>query len=327
MGAANNEVRTLADLPANELHPGSYRTRVQALAKEHGLKYEFWDIKELKKRKAGAFLAVTRADPNSEGGIACIRYVPKSRNSKTKTLSLVGKGICFDTGGYNVKGSAYMLGMHGDMTGSALAFALVGYFAQIKAPFEVHAYLALAENLISPTAYKPNEVVIASDGTSIEVVDTDAEGRMILADTLAFARQEKPDLMIDFATLTGAAVRALDTRKSAVFSHDEKLAQQAVRCGEASGERLWTFPLDEDYKKGLKSKIADFLQCSSSNAADHIYAATLLSHFAGKETPWLHVDLASCENKGGLGLINSDTTGFGILWADTMVREYFKLKS
>lgn len=323
LGAANNEVRTLADLPANELTPGHYRKRIQGLAQAHGLLYEFWDHKELTRRKAGAFLAVTRADPHSEGGIACIQYIPKKRSKKTKVLALVGKGICFDTGGYNIKGGSSMLGMHGDMTGSALAFALVGFFAQMKVDFEVRAYLALAENLISPTAYKPNECVIASDGTSIEVVDTDAEGRMILSDTLAQARLGKPNLMIDFATLTGAAVRALDTRKSAVFSNDRKLAERAVECGEAVGERLWWFPIDEDYKKGLKSKIADLLQCSSSNAADHIYAAAFLSNFAGAETPWLHVDLSACENKGGLGLISSDTTGFGVLWAAHFVSEYF----
>jgi leucyl aminopeptidase len=191
----------------------------------------------------------------------------------------------------------------------------------MKADIEVHAYLALAENLISPTAFKPNEVVIASDGTSIEVVDTDAEGRMVLSDTLAFARKGKPDLLIDYATLTGAAIRSLDRRKSAVFSHREDLAQLAVKCGDASGERVWYFPLDADYRKGLKSKIADILQCSESNNADHIYAATFLSHFVGKETPWVHVDLVACEAKGGLGLIGSDTTGFGVLWTDEFVRE------
>jgi leucyl aminopeptidase/proline iminopeptidase len=210
------------------------------------------------------------------------------------------------------------------MTGSALALSLCGYFARTQADIEVHAYMALAENLISPTAYKPNEVVVASDGTSIEVVDTDAEGRMVLADTLAFARKGKPDLLIDYATLTGAAIRSLDRKKSAVFSHThrEDLAQLAVRCGDQSGERVWYFPLDADYRKGLKSRIADLLQCSESSNADHIYAATFLSHFVGAETPWVHVDLVACENKGGLGLIGTDTTGFGVLWTDTFVKEF-----
>ncbi len=321
LGQTNNEVRTLADLPANELNPANYRAQIQSYAREHGLSFEFWDRKELTRKKAGAFLAVTRADPNTAGGIAIVKYAPRGKSKNRKKLTLVGKGICFDTGGYNIKPGNYMLGMHGDMTGSALALSLCGYFAKTKADIEVHAYLALAENLISPTAYKPNEVVVASDGTSIEVVDTDAEGRMILADTLAFARQGKPDLLIDYATLTGAAIRSLDRRKSAVFSHREDLAQLAVRCGDSSGERVWYFPLDSDYRKGLKSKIADILQCSESSNADHIYAATFLSHFVGTETPWVHVDLVACENKGGLGLIGSDTTGFGVLWTDAFIRE------
>ncbi|MFL5812460.1 MAG: M17 family metallopeptidase [Bdellovibrionia bacterium] len=324
LGRANNEVRTLADLPANELNPANYRARIQAYAREHGLSFEFWDRKELARKKAGAFLAVTRADPNTSGGIAILKYVPRSKSKNRKKITLVGKGICFDTGGYNIKPGNYMLGMHGDMTGSALALALCGYFARTQADVEVHAYMALAENLISPTAYKPNEVVIASDGTSIEVVDTDAEGRMILADTLAFARKGKPDLLIDYATLTGAAIRALDRKKSAVFSHThrEDLAQMAVRCGDQSGERVWYFPLDADYRKGLKSKIADILQCSESSNADHIYAATFLSHFVGSETPWVHVDLVAGESKGGLGLIGTDTTGFGVLWTDSFVKEF-----
>jgi len=320
LGDANNLVRTLADLPSNELHPGSYRTRAKAFAREHGLSYQFWSIADLEKKKAGAFLAVNKADPHSQAGIAILKYVPKKKpKAKSPVVALVGKGLCFDTGGYNVKTGSYMLGMHGDMTGSALAMALCGHFARIEAPFEVHAYLALAENLISPTAYKPNDVVIACDGTAIEVVDTDAEGRMVLSDTLALVRRTEPTLCIDYATLTGAAIRSLDTRRSAVFSNDPKLAQAAVEAGDRSGERTWTFPIGEDYREVLKSKIADIMQCAPVNNADHIYAATFLSHFIGDETPWLHLDLVAAENKGGLGLAGSDTTGFGVFWTDAIV--------
>lgn len=321
---ANNEVRTLAELPANELTPRAYREHVRKYAQKEGLQFEFWNIAELKKRKAGAFLAVARADQNSEGGIIHLKYSPRS--SKKPVLALVGKGICFDTGGYNIKTGSYMLGMHGDMTGSALALALCGLLSRLKVDFEVHAYLAIAENLISPTAYKPNEVVIASDGTSIEVVDTDAEGRMILADTLVQVRKQKPSLAIDFATLTGAAIRALDTRRSAVFSNRTELLEASVQAGERSGERTWPFPIGEDYRKELDSKIADIMQCASGNNSDHIYAATFLSHFIGEEIPWIHVDLSSTKNKGGLGLISSQTTGFGVLWAMEFIQYWMNNK-
>ncbi len=321
LGDANNSVRTLADMPANELNPATYEAHARDFAKSHGLSYEFWDIAELKKKKAGAFLAVNRADPDSKAGIVILKYRPKKPSKNTPVLALVGKGLCFDTGGYNVKTGSYMYGMHGDMTGSALAIALCGYFAKTQAPFEVHAYLAIAENLISPTAYKPNEVVIACDGTSIEVIDTDAEGRMVLSDTLALVRRTKPTLCIDYATLTGAAIRSLDTRRAAVFSNREDLAELAVAAGRKSGERTWSFPIGEDYRDMLKSKIADLQQCASVNNADHIYAATFLSHFIGDETPWVHVDLVPAENKGGLGLASTDTTGFGVLWTRQFVTE------
>lgn len=324
LGQANNTVRTLADLPANELTPASYQARARDFSRSHGLSYEFWNLAELKRRKAGAFLAVNRADPASKAGIAVLKYRPKKAGKKTPVLALVGKGLCFDTGGYNIKTGSYMYGMHGDMTGSALAIALCGYFAQAEAPFEVHAYLALAENLISPTAYKPNEVVVACDGTSIEVIDTDAEGRMVLSDTLALVRRTRPDLCIDFATLTGAAIRSLDTRRGAVFSNREALARLAVETGEESGERTWSFPIGEDYREGLKSKVADLQQCGSGNNADHIYAATFLSHFIGDETPWVHMDLAPAENKGGLGLAGTDTTGFGVFWTRQFAQQALK---
>jgi leucyl aminopeptidase len=319
LGDANNSVRTLADMPANELNPATYEAHAREFAKSHGLSYEFWNIAELKKKKAGAFLAVNRADPDSKSGIVILKYRPKKASKNTPVLALVGKGLCFDTGGYNIKTGSYMYGMHGDMTGSALAIALCGYFAQTDAPFEVHAYLAIAENLISPTAYKPNEVVVACDGTSIEVIDTDAEGRMVLSDTLALVRRTKPTLCIDYATLTGAAIRSLDTRRAAVFSNREELAELAVSAGRKSGERTWSFPIGDDYREMLKSKIADLQQCASVNNADHIYAATFLSHFIGDETPWVHVDLVPAENKGGLGLASTDTTGFGVFWTREFV--------
>ncbi len=322
LGLANRLVRTLAELPANVLDSRRYVSLIEELAEDHDLGFEFWDCKTLQSKGAGAFLAVARADLNAHMGIAKLHYQPKQlgkKKTKTKKLVLVGKGLCFDTGGYNIKTESHMLGMHGDMTGSAVALALCLYFASIEAPIEVITYLAVAENLISPTAYRSNEVVIASDGTSIEVIDTDAEGRMVLADTLAFARKEEADLVLDFATLTGAAVRSLDTRYGAVFSHDTKLAALAVKAGELSGERTWSFPLSEDYREQLKSTVADLQQCASSSCADHIYAATFLSHFIGKETPWVHLDLVACKNKGGLGLIANEQTGFGVLWAERLI--------
>lgn len=322
LAAGNNLVRTLGQAPSNVLSPGSYRKQIEARAKQRKYKTEFLDRKALTNLGAGAFLAVTQGSLEDEGGIMHL-HVPAKAKAKKK-LVLVGKGLCFDTGGYNIKTGPYMNGMHKDMLGSAIALAIFETIAEMNWDLDVHAYLALAENLISHRAYRPNDVVTALDGTTIEVVDTDAEGRMVLSDTLALARKEKPDLLIDFATLTGSAIRALDTKRCAVFSPDPELARLGFDVGEACGERTWVFPMGDDFKEGLKSDIADLLQCSHGPNADHSYAATFLHHFVGRETPWLHLDLTAANNKGGLGLVGSETTGFGVRWGYEVAKRYFK---
>ena len=324
-GESANLIRTLAEMPANELRPESYAAKAKAFAKEWGAKYEFYDQKMLKKRGAGGFLAVVQADHSHAYGIAKLTYKPKGKSSGRK-IALVGKGLCFDTGGYNIKTGDYMLEMHRDMTGSAVALATLGHLIRTHSKDEIECYLALAENLISATAYKPNEVVIASNGVSIEVVDTDAEGRMALSDTLVLACESNPDLVIDYATLTGAVIRAIDTRRSGVFSNRDSLRELAVEAGEVSGERVWGFPIGEDYWEAIQSDIADVRQCATTNNSDHIYAATFLSSFVKPEIPWLHVDLAAESNKGGLGLSAKDVTGYGVRLTDEILRRFRKEK-
>lgn len=322
LGEKNSLVRTLASMPPNVLNPREYKKILQKRSKDLHYSYKFLDTSALKKLGAGSMLAVMSADPNSEGGIAHLTYKPKSKTKATPVISIVGKGLCFDTGGYNVK-TSHMYTMHRDMTGSAVALAVFESLAEMKAPFEVHAFLAIAENYISPTGYKPNDVVTAMDGTSIEVVDTDAEGRMVLCDTLCYSKEVKPDLILDFATLTGAAVYSIGTRRAAVFSNVSKAGEMAVDVGNQTGERCWLFPIGEDYCENIKSDVADILQCSSVRGVDHINAATFLSHFVGN-TPWVHMDLSPEENKGGLGLVGTDVTGFGVRWGLKFIEKYFK---
>jgi leucyl aminopeptidase len=322
LGRAANHSRDLTDRPPNDLNPAGYRKHLEQIVKKNTFQYSFLDTKELKKIGAGAFLAVVSADPDTASGIAKVTYAPKKRS--LGKVALVGKGLCFDTGGYNIKTGTYMHGMHGDMQGSAVALATLEALAEMQAPFHVTAYLAIAENLISPTAFRPNDVVVACNGMSIEVVDTDAEGRMVLSDTLALASLDEPDLIIDYATLTGSVIRALDKRRSGVYSNVAKLGALAVEVGESVGERLWNFPIGRDYFELLKSEIADIKQLNPAFNADHIYAASFLSRFVGKKIPWLHVDLAAGDYKGGLGLISSDTTGFGSAWTVALLEKYFK---
>jgi leucyl aminopeptidase len=224
----------------------------------------------------------------------------------------VGKGICFDTGGTNLKPFRSMLDMHEDMQGSAVALGTLLALTRIGYRRPVDCWLAITENRIGPDAYNSRDVVTAANGVTIEVIHTDAEGRMALADTLALAGREQPGLIIDYATLTGACVAALTHRYSGVFGNRPELVTAAVEAGRASGERLWPFPMDEDFDEALESRVADVLQCSVDNDGDHILAARFLQRFVPKDTPWLHIDLSAGHNKGGLGLAPTAQTGFGV---------------
>jgi len=205
-----------------------------------------------------------------------------------------------------------MNGMHEDMQGSAVALGTLLALSRLKVNYPVDCWLALAENHIGSKAYKPNDVVTACNGTSIEVKHTDAEGRMVLADTLALASKEKPHVMIDYATLTGACIYSLSSRYSGVFSNRDSLHAPLTTAGRDSGERVWPFPLDKDFDDSLKSDIADTLQCTLEGDADHILAARFLKRFVDDDIHWVHVDLAASNHKGGLGHIATDTTGFGV---------------
>ena len=307
----NALARSLSMLPSNKLTPSIYLRRVKELARDNKWKLEFYDTKALQKKKAGAFLAVSQGSPTADAGIVRLRYTPVKTSRKGK-LTLVGKGICYDTGGTNLKPANYMFGMHEDMQGSAVALGTFLTLTRMKVHFPVECWMALAMNHIGPKAYKPNDVVKASDGTTIEVVHTDAEGRMVLADTLALASKLKPKLMIDYATLTGACMYSLGTAYSGAFTNKEEFIPTLVEAGKDSGERVWSFPMDEDFDKAIESDIADVKQCSLEAGMDHILASRFLQRFVKNDTPWIHIDLSSSNRKGGLAHIPTDTTGFGI---------------
>src|SRR5581483_3570941 len=250
-----------------------------------------------------------------DAGIAHLTYRPRGNKSRSPDIALVGKGILFDTGGVNVKPHRSMLDMHTDMSGSAVALATLLALAELEAPFAIDAWLAITENQIGPTAYRPQEVVTASNGVTIQVIHTDAEGRMVLADTLALAGKTQPRFMIDFATLTGAAVYSLTERMSGVLTNRPALAAKLVAAGRESGERVWNFPFEADYDSDLESKVADVLQCSVDGKGDHILATRFLSRFVPESVAWAHVDLSSATRSGGLGHVNTDVTGFGVRYA------------
>ncbi len=310
----NNLARYLTALPPNELTPDRYRRDVLSLARSRGWRAEFFDLKKLQRLGAGAFIAVAQGSPQPDAGILHLRYTPR-RTSKRPPVALVGKGICFDTGGTNLKSARHMHGMHEDMEGSAVALGTLLALTELKVDFPVDCWLALAQNHIGPKAYRQNEVVRSANGTTIEIVHTDAEGRMVLADTLTLAARAKPRLIIDYATLTGSCIGALGTRMSGVLTNRRDWVSTLIDSGEESGERVWPFPLPADYDELLKSDIADVKQCTVDSEADQILAALFLQRFVPREIGWVHVDLASGNNKGGLAHVPTDATGFGVRFA------------
>ena len=297
--------RYLATLPSTELTPSVYLKRVGLLARQNGLQMQFLDVATLKRKKAGAFLAVAQGSPKADAGIIRLRYIPKGR-SRQAPVALVGKGICFDTGGVNVKPARFMLGMQGDMQGSAVALG------SLLALAELEAWLAIAMNHIGPNAYKPTDVVTACNGTTIEVIHTDAEGRMVLADSLALCSREKPRLIIDYATLTGSCVSAIGKSYSGVFTNRPDWWASLIALGRQAGERIWPFPTDKDFDKALESRIADIKQCAEEGPVDHILAARFLSRFVGDGIPWIHLDLSSASNRDGLAHVPTHFNGFGV---------------
>jgi len=319
---ANNLARWLQALPPNILNSGSYVNLVEKLAKQKKWNYKFHNILALKKLGAEAFLAVAQANPHEDAGIVHLQYCPTGTTPDDKPdLALVGKGICFDTEGTNLKPDNYMLGMHGDMGGSATALASFYALTQVKINKRIDCWLAITENHIDAHAYKPNDVVTAVNGTTIEVIHSDAEGRMALADTLSLCSKTKPKLIMDFATLTGAAVYSMTARYSCVFTNRPKLHNQLIEHGAKTGERVWPFPQDDDYDTSLHSDVADTLQCTVENGGDHILAARFLNKFVDNKSAWIHMDLSAAEHKGGLAHIPSKHTGFGVRYTMRLIRD------
>lgn len=321
----NNLARWLTALPPNKLNADNYATLLKDLAGKHNWQYKRYSTKDLAKLGAGAFLAVAQGNDNDSASIVRLRYRPAAK-SASPSLSLVGKGIIFDTGGTNLKPFTSMLDMHGDMQGSAVALGTLLAITDLELPLAVDCWLAITENRTGPNAYKSQDIVTAANGKTIQTIHTDAEGRMVLADTLTLASRAKPRLMLDYATLTGAAINAITARYSAVFTNRAKWHPRLKRTGAACGERVWPFPIGKEFLTELKSEVADIMQCSPDPHGDHILAGSFLAEFVEHDTPWIHVDLAASNHKGGLGHIPTEVTGFGVRFTMSLLLDELILK-
>jgi leucyl aminopeptidase len=314
----NNLARWLTAMPPNKLDATEYIAFLRHLAGDYGWTFKKYGVRDLQAMGAGAFLAVAQGNPDDSAAIVRLQYRPAAA-TEPPALSLVGKGIIFDTGGTNLKPFLAMADMHIDMGGSAVAVGALLAMTELDLPYAVDCWLPITENRIGPTAYKSQDVVAAANGKTIEVVHTDAEGRMALADALVLACRENPRLVIDYATLTGACINAITRGYSGVFTNRPDWHPLLKKAGRDSGERVWPFPLGKEFMPELDSEVADIRQCTPDAGGDHILAATFLNEFVSPDIPWIHVDLSASKRKGGLGAIPTDITGFGVRFTMDLV--------
>jgi len=300
--------RDLANQPAGDLFPAALAERAHAAAESGGLHCEVWDLPKIKSEKLGGIESVGRGSEQPPRLIKMV-YVPE--DTPSGTLALVGKGITFDSGGLSLKTPDGMITMKTDMSGAAAVIGVMSVVADLAPSCKVTAYVASAENMPSGKAIRPGDVLTARNGKTIEVLNTDAEGRLVLADALSLAAEENPDAIIDLATLTGACMVALGENYAGLFSNNEDLVAALETASEVSGEHLWQLPLVKEYRSQLDSDIAD-VKNVGKRYGGAITAALFLQEFVG-DARWAHIDIAGpARVDGGDGYITKGASGFGV---------------
>ncbi|MBV9102513.1 MAG: leucyl aminopeptidase [Candidatus Eremiobacteraeota bacterium] len=304
LGEAVNFARTLALTPANDMTPTLLAKQAEEAAKRYGLAYDVLDEERMAQLGMGALLGVSRGS-DEPARLIVLRYDGDA--SSSERIAFVGKGLTFDSGGISIKPAENMHEMKYDMSGGAGVIAALSAVAQLKPKLNVLGLVPSSENLPGSRAVKPGDIVRAMNGKTIEVINTDAEGRLILADALCYARELGATRIVDCATLTGACVVALGHAASAAFSNDDTFLQRFLPTANATGERYWHMPLYDDYKKAVKSEIAD-LRNSTGRPGGSCTAAAFLSNFVG-EAPWIHLDIAGTAymDDPGPGMVKGPT--------------------
>ena len=314
--------RDLVSEPGNILHPDEYVKRITKLRKI-GIKVTVYDKKRLKKMGCGALLGVGQG---SVRGSYLVTMEWKGASTNTKPLAFVGKGVCFDTGGISLKPAKFMEDMTYDMAGSAVVVGLMKNFALRKAKINAVGVVGLVENMPGGNAQRPGDIVKSYSGKTIEVLNTDAEGRLVLADALTFTEEKfKPNLIIDLATLTGAIIVSLGSEYAGLFSNNDKLSKQLYDAGEKVEEKVWRMPLHKNYDKLINSKNADMQNINYVGGAGSTTAAQFLQRFILNKTPWAHLDIAGMSFSKYAGALNSGgATGYGVRLLNKFVEEYYE---
>jgi leucyl aminopeptidase len=308
--AAQNRARDLGNRPPNDLTPTALARYATALASTHaGLEVTVLPESEIRERGMGAFAAVA-AGAEQEAQLIALRY--DGPGALNRRLALIGKAVTFDSGGLWVKPGMTMPEMKFDMGGGAAVIEAVGALAQMRAPVRVLGIVGATENLVDGRAMRPSDIVTALDGTTVEINNTDAEGRLVLADCIAYARREGCDALVDIATLTGSIVSALGAFHAGLFANDDELAELIGACAARTGERVWRMPLGREYADMIKGRYAQITNLSRPRGeAAAITAAEFLHHFAG-DVPWAHLDIAGVGDDGRRPYFDKGATGYGV---------------
>ena len=310
--SATNLARDLANHPANVLTPTRLSLEAKKMAQENNLRCRILSLPQIRKLKMNLFTAVASGS-SQPPKLIILEYRPTGRLPKQKkpdTLALVGKGITFDAGGLSLKATENMLEMKGDMTGGAVVMSVMAASAKLRLPLNLIGIIPAAENLPSGSALKIGDIITSHSGKTVEILNTDAEGRLILADALSYARSFKPDAILDVATLTGAIKIALGTICAGVFGNHDNLKVKMIQAGQKAGERVWELPLWDDYQEFIKSDLAD-LRNRGGNPGGAIIAARFLKNFVG-DHPWVHVDIAGVDfSEKEKTYVPKGATGFG----------------
>tara|TARA_S200000501_G_scaffold58955_1_gene49333 strand:+ start:41 stop:1504 length:1464 start_codon:yes stop_codon:yes gene_type:complete len=314
--------RDLVSEPGNILHPDEYAKRLLKL-KKFGLKVTVYNEQKLKKLGMNALVGVGQG---SIRGSYLVTIEWNGTKSKSKPLGFVGKGVCFDTGGISLKPAKFMEDMTYDMAGSAVVVGLMKNFAIRKAKINAVGVVGLVENMPGGNAQRPGDIVKSYSGKTIEVLNTDAEGRLVLADALTFTEKKfKPQFMIDLATLTGAIIVCLGSEYAGLFSNNDKLSKQIFDAGEKVDEKVWRLPLHKNYDKLMDSKTADMQNINYVGGAGSTTAAQFLQRFIINKTPWAHLDIAGMAfSKYGGALNPSGATGYGVRLLNQFVEDNYE---
>jgi leucyl aminopeptidase len=315
--------RDLVSEPPNYLNPERFVYEIKKLSKL-GLKVDVFDYSKMKKIGMNALLGVSQGSKNLPYFVT-ITWKPNNSKNK-KPLSFIGKGVCFDTGGISLKPAKFMEDMKYDMAGAGAVVGLMKTLALRKSKSYVVGAVALVENMPGGSAQRPGDIVKSYSGKTIEVLNTDAEGRLILADAIYYIDEQfKPELIVDLATLTGAIVVSLGSEYAGLFSNNDKLSEKLIKAGEIENEKLWRFPLHKNYDKLMDSKIADIQNINYSGGAGSITAAQFLQRFLKNNTPWAHLDIAGMAwTKKDLETIPTGATGYGVKLLNKFVEKYYE---